>query len=327
MGQMNVLYLADRNNEDQYYPLGPYVEEALHHRHNVRFFEPSQPAAAQIKGIDAVIDDGLIENPEQMVEVAMDLKLWQVAKTGFDDAPLAALKARGIPTCNCPGITSGIALGECAMMFILMLARHYNGCQDNFFNTQAWWQPMGRELAELKLGIIGFGASGQALARRARSFDMEIHAINRSPIKQEVLEQIPLKLAGSPDDLDQVIGECDIVSLHLPLNDTTRQTMSARRIGLMKRDAYLINVARGGLVDQDALFEALTNGKIAGAGLDVFAEEPPNPNLPAFQLPNLLITPHIAGSTDGTFRKRGLCMADNFDRVADGLEPLYRVDT
>lgn len=327
MGRMNVLYLADRNNEDQYYPLGPYLEKALHHCHDLRFFDPSQPGVAQIKGMDAVIDDGLIENTEQMVEAALNLRLWQVAKTGFDDAPLAALKAKRIPTCNCPGVTSGTSLAECAMMFMLMLTRHYNGCQANFFNSKAWWQPMGRELAELKLGIVGFGASGQALARRARSFDMEIHAINRSPIKQEMLEKIPLELAGTPDDLDQVISECDIVSLHLPLNDTTRQIMSARRIALMKQEAYLINVARGGLVDQDALFEALTDGKIAGAGLDVFAEEPPDPNHPAFRLPNLLITPHIAGSTNGTYRKRGLCMADNLDRIADGLEPLYRVDT
>ena len=102
--------------------------------------------------------------------------------------------------------------------------------------------------------------------------------------------------------------------------------MSARRIGLMKQDAYLINVGRGGLVDQGALFEALTDGKIAGAGLDVFAAEPSDPNHPAFRLPNLLVTPHIAGCTDGTFRKRGLCVADNLDRIADGLEPLYRVD-
>ena len=327
MGSMNVLYLADRNNKDHYYPLAPYVEKALRHRHDLRFFDPSQPAADQLKGMDAVIDDELIENTEQMVEAAADLKLWQVVKTGFDEVPLTALKAKGIPTCNCPGDTSSKALAECAMMFILMLTRDYNGCQDNFFNSKAWWQPVGKELAELKLGIIGFGTSGQALARRARSFDMEIHAINRSPIKREVIEEISVVFSGTPDDLDQVISECDFVSLHLPLNDNTRRIMSARRIGLMKQDAYLINVGRGGLVDQGALFEALADGKIAGAGLDVFAEEPPDPNHPAFRLPNLLVTPHIAGCTDGTFRKRALIVADNIDRIADGLEPLYRVDT
>ena len=326
MGHMNVLYLADRNNPDHYYPMGPYVEEALPPGHDLRFFDPARPFEDQIEGVDAVIDDGLIENPERMVKVAVDLKLWQVAKTGFDDAPLAALKVRGIPTCNCPGYTSGVALGECAMMFIIMLMRRFNDCQDNFFNSKAWWQPVGRELTGLKLGIIGFGASGQALARRARAFDMEIHAINRRPIEAAVVEEIPLELAGTPDDMDRVIGECDVVSLHLPLNDATRQIMNARRIGLMQRDACLVNVARGGLVDQEALFAAVADGTIAGAALDVFAEEPPDPSHPAFRLPNLLVTPHIAGSTNGTFRNRGLLIADNLSRVADGHEPLYRVD-
>ena len=199
-------------------------------------------------------------------------------------------------------------------------------CQDNLFNSKAWWQPVGRELTGLKLGIIGFGASGQALARRARAFEMEIHAINRSPIDRVLVEEIPFELVGTQDDLDRVIGECDVVSLHLPLDDVTRQIMSARRIDLMKRDAYLVNVARGGLVDQDALLEAVADGRIAGAGLDVFAEEPPDPSHPAFRLPNLLVTPHIAGSTNGTFRNRGLCIADNLDRVAGGHEPHHRVD-
>ena len=323
---MNVLYLADRDNPDHYYPLGPYVEEALRERHDLRFLDLSQPFDGQIDGAEAVIDDGLIENSEQVVETATDLKLWQVAKTGFDDAPLAALKARGIPTCNCPGSTNGAALGECAMMFIMMLARRYNDCQDNLFNSKAWWQPVGRGLTGLKLGIIGFGASGQALARRARAFEMEIHAINRSPVDRALVEEIPLESAGNRDDLDRVIGECDVVSLHLPLDDVTRQIMNARRIGLMKRDAYLVNVARGGLVDQEALFAALADGKIAGAGLDVFAEEPPDPSHPAFRLPNLLVTPHIAGSTNGTFRNRGRLIAENLSRVASGHEPLYRVD-
>jgi lactate dehydrogenase-like 2-hydroxyacid dehydrogenase len=189
---MNVLYLADRDNPDHYYPLGPYVEEALRERHDLRFLDLSQPFDGQLDGAEAVIDDGLIENSEQVVETATDLKLWQVAKTGFDDV--------------------------------------------------------------------------------------------------------------------------------------TRQIMNARRIGLMKRDAYLVNVARGGLVDQEALFAALADGKIAGAGLDVFAEEPPDPSHPAFRLPNLLVTPHIAGSTNGTFRNRGRLMAENLSRVASGHEPLYRVD-
>ena len=186
--------------------------------------------------------------------------------------------------------------------------------------------PVGAGLPELDVLVV----RSTYLAYRSHALTQNVSDLPGRQSQQRVLALASEDLspiAGTPDDLDQVISECDIVSLHLPLNDTTRQIMSARRIGLMKLNAYLINVARGGLVNQDALFEALTNGNIAGAALDVFAEEPPDPKHPAFQLPNLLITPHIAGGTNGTLRKRGLCIAENLDRIADGIEPLYRVDT
>jgi D-3-phosphoglycerate dehydrogenase len=101
--------------------------------------------------------------------------------------------------------------------------------------------------------------------------------------------------------------------------------LDARRLALMKPTAYVINVARGALVDEDALYQALKDGKIAGAGIDVYGKEPPSVNDPIFSLPNVITTPHIAGVTDGTSRKRAQCAADNVDRVAAGLEPLYRV--
>lgn len=101
--------------------------------------------------------------------------------------------------------------------------------------------------------------------------------------------------------------------------------MDARRLGLMKSSAFLINIARGALVDEPALTEALLKGRLGGAGLDTFAQEPPDPTAPLFHLPNVIATPHFAGQTDGTSRKRARCAADNADRIAAGLEPLYRV--
>ena len=116
------------------------------------------------------------------------------------------------------------------------------------------------------------------------------------------------------------------MSLHLHLNAETRGLIDARRLALMKPTAFLINVARGALVDEAALVKALTAGRLGGAGLDVYSHEPPDPNSPLFHLPNVIATPHIAGMTDGTSRKRARCAADNVDRIAAGLEPLYRVD-
>jgi phosphoglycerate dehydrogenase-like enzyme len=126
--------------------------------------------------------------------------------------------------------------------------------------------------------------------------------------------------------MDRVIAESDCVSLHLHLNQETHHTMDARRIGLMKPDAYLINVARGALVDESALVVALQEGRIAGAGLDVFSSEPIEPSSALLALPNVVATPHIAGITNGTSRRRAEFAAANIDRVANGLEPLARVD-
>ena len=176
------------------------------------------------------------------------------------------------------------------------------------------------------LGLVGFGASAQALAVRARAFDMRVFAVDVREIEPEIVERTGPEFLGTPEDLDYVIGESDFVSLHLHLNDSTRHTISARRIALMKPSASVINVARGGLVDEDALYEALLQGRIGGAGLDVFAAEPPDPTLPVYKLPNVYMTPHIAGTTVNTSRERAAAMAENVDRVATGLEPLHQVE-
>ena len=118
----------------------------------------------------------------------------------------------------------------------------------------------------------------------------------------------------------------DFLSLHLHLNAATRRIIDARRIELMKSTACLINVARGALVDESALYHALSKGKLGGAGIDVFAQEPPDPSLPVFQLPNVVVTPHIAGVTYETSLRRAKCAAENVNRLALGLNPLYRID-
>ena len=142
------------------------------------------------------------------------------------------------------------------------------------------------------LGIIGFGVSGQELARRAKAFRMRIMGIDVRPIEQEILDEIQLDFLGGADDTDRVIAESDFLSVHLHLTQKTRHIIDARRIGLMKPTAYLINVARGGLVDESALYEALMEGRIGGAGLDAFAQEPPEHSLPVYQLLDVCVTPH-----------------------------------
>jgi phosphoglycerate dehydrogenase-like enzyme len=163
------------------------------------------------------------------------------------------------------------------------------------------------------------------LAKRAQAFGLRLSAIDVRNISPAEIQTYGLAFVGGPADLDRMLAEVDILSLHLHLNAETRHIIDARRLGLMKSDALLINVARGALVDETALEQALVAGRLGGAGLDAYSQEPPDINAPLFQLPNVIALPHIAGTTDGTSRKRAQCCADNVDRIAAGMEPLYRV--
>ena len=301
------------------------VIQAVGAHHELSVFDDTGPLAPQFNSIEVIIDQGGSVGTRAMMDVATDARLWQILGTGFDHFDLEYIRGKGIGVANCPGQFSSVALAETAMMFILMLSHRYREGESNF-RSGVLYEPMGRELGDLTLGIIGFGASGQELARRAKGFGMRILGIDIRAIEPEILAELQPDLLGMPSDMDTVVAESDFLSLHLHLNAETRHIIDARRLGLMKPSACLINVARGALVDESALYQALIDGTIGGAGLDVFAEEPPDPTLPVFQLPNVVVTPHIAGVTHETSRRRAMCAAQNVDRIAQGLEPLYRID-
>ncbi|MCZ6677962.1 MAG: NAD(P)-dependent oxidoreductase [Candidatus Poribacteria bacterium] len=301
------------------------VIEAVGARHDLAVFDDTQPLAPQFDGVEVVIDHGGSVGTRPMMDAARDARLWQILGTGFDHFDLDYIRNKGIPVANCPGQFSSVALAETAMMFILMLVHQYRQSAANF-QSGVLYEPMGRELKDLKLAIIGFGASGQELGRRAKAFGMRILAIDVRTIEPEILEEIQPEFMGTPADLDRVVADSDFLSLHLHLNAETRHIIDARRLALMKPTACLINVARGELVEESALYQALIDGKLGGAGIDVFAQEPPNPKAPVFELPNVIATPHIAGVTYETSRRRAACAAENVDRIAQGLEALYRID-
>ncbi len=323
MPKLNVLYLPMKVLDGQW---GEEVIKAVSENHNLAVLNDG-PIAPQFGGIDVVIDHGGSVSTREMMDAAAEsgVKFWQVLGTGFDHFDLDYIKAKGIPVGNCPGFFSSIPLAETAMMYILMLAHHYRQGAQNFQN-EILYQPIGRELDGAVLGLLGFGASGQDLARRAKAFGMRIHATDIREIEPEILDEIQPDFLGTPEDTDRICAEADYLSVHLHLNTETRHTIDARRIGLMKPTACLINVARGALIDEAAMHQALLNDKIGGAGIDAYEREPPDPNEPAYQLPNVIVTPHIAGTTTGTAKRRARCAADNIDRIAEGLEPLYRID-
>ena len=324
--RLTVLYLPHPARRSMFKPWGQDVVSAIGDQHDLRIYEYGQPLAPQFENVDTVIDHGGAAGTREMADLAAGkVRLWQILGTGFDHFDLDYWRSKKIPVANCPGPFSAVALAECSMMFILMLTRHYPVARSNL-DRGVFYEPMGIELEGLKLGIVGFGASGRELARRALPFGMKTSAIDIRDVGKDEVDEFQLEFVGKPPDLDEVIAQSDVISLHLHLNEETRHIIGARRLGLMKPTAFLVNVARGELIDEAALAEALTAGRIGGAGLDVFGQEPPDMSSPIFKLPNLIATSHIAGVTDGTSRKRAQAAAENVNRIAAGLEPLYRSD-
>jgi phosphoglycerate dehydrogenase-like enzyme len=231
---------------------------------------------------------------------------------------------KGVPFANTPGTFSATALAEHALFLMLSLAKNFATSQDNV-RSSVCNLPLNSELQGKTLGLIGFGASGRELAKRAGAMGMRILATDAIEIPQVLRDQFGLAFVGRPDQLEHVLVEADYVSLHTPLTSKTRHLMNRRAFELMKPTAVLINVARGAIVDEAALIEALRSGRIAGAGLDVFAQEPIDPAHPLLHMGNVVFTPHIAGVTAETRRRRGQAAAENVSRIAQGLPPLYQV--
>jgi glyoxylate reductase len=177
------------------------------------------------------------------------------------------------------------------------------------------------ELAGKTVGLIGFGRIGREVAKRARAFDTTIiyHDLVRAPATVEA------ELGATYVSRDDLLRRADVVSLHAPLTAETRGMIGERELRLMRSDAVLINTARGALIDEHALARALAKEWIAGAGLDVFAQEPPSTDNPLLAFPNVVLTPHVAAGTRDAYRTKMQAVFSNMQRVARGEAPLHQV--
>ena len=297
-----------------------YLPEILLREFDTEIFDRSKDALSQLKGREVIVDLGGNIEPE-LVDVAAEagIKYVQVQTNGLDHVEVERIIEKGMILAHCPGHLSSVSLAEGAMMFILMLAHDYGNATNQFYAGTVF-SANGLEVEGRTLTIVGFGASGQQLARRAKAFGMKINAIDVRPIEQEVLNEIEPDFLGGSQDLDAAIEDCDFLSVHLHLTEDTRHIINKKRIGLLRRTSYVINVARGGLIDEDALYDALRDNKIAGAGLDAFAKEPPEFDLPVYKLPNVIVQPHTVAGTDGTMRKRADFAVENLRKYAEGKE-------
>jgi lactate dehydrogenase-like 2-hydroxyacid dehydrogenase len=244
---------------------------------------------------------------------------------GFAHIDTDAAKARGIAVTNTPDVLSECT-ADIAMTLLLMVARRA-GEGERELREGRWtgWRPthlIGTKVSGATLGIIGFGRIGQAMAQRAHfGFGMRIIVQNRSPVPPEVLARYNATQVPTIEDL---LPQCDFVSLHCPGGAANRHLINARRLDLMKPSAFLINTARGEVVDEHALAQSLWFGTIAGAGLDVFEREPAVPDA-LLNADNLVLLPHLGSATRETREAMGFRVLENLTAFFDGRTPRDRV--
>ena len=254
------------------------------------------------------------------------LKLVQQYGAGLDSVDIPAATAAGVYVANVPTAGTGNAesVAELALFFMLGLARKYRQTQESIQN-RVLGSPMGQALKGKTVAIIGYGGIGRALAQRLAGFEMHILAVSRrGPTLDKPDKGIPLTHVAQ-DGFHAVLRAADFVITAPPLNDETRGLMGQAEFACMKPEAFVINVARGPVLDYAALLTALREGRIAGAGLDVFWSEPFDPNDEIFQY-NVLATPHIGGATDVSLQGIAKRVAENVNRLRRGERPLNCVN-
>ena len=251
------------------------------------------------------------------------LKLVANFGAGVDHIDVAAANARGVTVTNTPSVLAEDA-ADMAMALILAVPRRLvEGVAALREGKFEGWSPtwmLGRRVRGKKLGIIGLGRVGEAIARRARAFGLSIHYHNRNPINPHIEDELE---ATYWDSLDQMLAHVDIVSVNCPHTPATFHLLSRRRLELLQPHAYLVNISRGEIVDETALADLIAEGRIAGAGLDVYERGGPNEKL--LTLSNVVLLPHMASATVESRIEMGERVIINIKMFADGHKPPDRV--
>lgn len=262
--------------------------------------------------------DGLVD-PE-LFTTGPKLKLIQLLSAGYDKADIPSARAAGVPICNNGGANS-VAVSEHALLLALAVSRQLIHQHSNV--TAGRWRgnttPRVHELRNRTMGIVGLGTIGKKTARLALAFGMNVNYYDISRLTEDQEDALGVRFRL----LRELMRTSDVISLHTPFNKSTHKMIGKDELALMKPSAILVNTARGPVVDEVALHEALSSGAIAGAGLDVFDQEPPAQDNPLFSLDNVILTAHLAGPTFESNTGRVRNAFDNVQRVARGGDPLW----
>ena len=273
------------------------------------------------EGLLALLTD-TIDAP--LLEAAPRLRVISNYAVGYDNIDVAAATARKILVCNTPGVLTETT-ADLAFALLMAAARRLVPA-DAYTRAGKWktWEPMlllGQDIHDATLGIVGLGRIGAEMARRGRGFSMRLLYFDT-----ERRPELEKELGPEHRPLGELLQESDFVTLHTPLGEKTRHLIGARELALMKTTAILINTSRGPVVETEALVEALRENRIAGAGLDVFEEEPLPPDHPLLALDNVVLAPHIGSASFATRSRMAVMAAENLIAALKGQRPAHLVN-
>lgn len=285
---------------------------------------PREALLKKIKEIDALVSLLTDRVDRELLDHAARLRMIAQYAVGYDNIDVESATRRGIYVTNTPGVLTD-ATADLAWALLLATARRIVEAdrfvrEGDYWRTGTGWHPMmmlGYHVTGKTLGIIGMGRIGQAVAKRAKGFEMRILYYQRHRLPEELERELNAKYV----DLDTLLRESDFVTIHVPLTKETYHMIGERQLRLMKPTAILVNTARGAVVDTEILVRALKEGWIAAAGLDVFEEEPLSPDHPLTQLNNVVLAPHIGSATHETRRKMAEIVAQNLIAFYKGEVP------
>jgi len=270
------------------------------------------------RDMDAIVIRALGRITAKVMDNAPRLKVVGRHGVGVDNIDVEAATRRSIPVVYTPEANAE-AVADHTMGLIIALAK--NIVQGNWAlkfrgNWNFRYEQRGIDVYGKTLGIIGFGRIGRRVAKRAKGFDMKV-LVYDPYVNRDSASKVEVELV----DLENLLRSSDFVTIHVPFTEETRKLLGEREFNLMKPGAFLVNTSRGGVVDEGAMIRALSTGRLAGAGLDVFEKEPPDPENPLFKFDNVVITPHMASHTVESLRKMAIEVAEGVVKVLKGETP------
>ncbi|MGH7929083.1 MAG: NAD(P)-dependent oxidoreductase [Candidatus Binatia bacterium] len=307
---------------------GLAIEEAIARMLGPEFvieeFDPARALAQQVEKAHVLLVRSAPVT-RQVIDAAPRLRLIQRPGVHLEGVDVQYAAARGIPVCNVPASLThgGEDVAEHVMFLALALAKRYREAVLSLCARRIG-APSTHILRGKVFGLVGLGRTGSAVVQMARGFGMRVWAVKRT-VSEGMREAMGLEWLKTHRDLPELLRESNFVSLHVPLNQDTERLIGPAEIALMKPGAFLINVARGRVVDYAALLEALRSQRLAGAGLDVYWDEPIDPNDPLLALPNVIATPHVANMTEETIETIARVAVENIRRVQSGFSPMHQV--